>query len=153
MDLKTKIRYINRTVPIGVVANLVGIDEEVTSQIHCPFHDDSNKSARIFIHDVGNSSNGIFCYVCGQFRVWDIAFRYFGDDYKETFNYFENTLKVKYKGLDISEDEDEDRGQEEKLARVIKSLSSKRYSKKIYSELSTMVYNKNFKKLRKFTRS
>ena len=149
LSLSLKIKYINKTVPIGVVADLVGLPSESTQQVHCPFHEDSNKSARIFVHDIGDTANGLFCYVCGNFTVFNMALKYFGDSYQDTLNYFENNLGVKYKGLDFEAEENQDENYNKKLAKIINKLRKKDLNKKELVKIAKYIHTSNFKKLNK----
>jgi len=95
-SLSDKIRLINEKIPITKVLPLVGIHAETSHQVNCPFHDDDNASAKVFIHDRDNyKANGLYCWVCGNFTTFDIVKKHTGS-VKEALDYFESL------GLDLN---------------------------------------------------
>lgn len=97
MRLSDKIHYINKVAPFSkVLYEIKGIAIDSTQQIFCPYHDDINeKSARVYINNKQDGSDGLFCFKCGNFTAFKVVQEHFGGNIPETLKWFEDNYDIK----------------------------------------------------------
>lgn len=99
MTLFEKISYINRVVPFSkVLYQIHGLMIESTQQIYCIYHQDINeKSARVYINNKQDGSDGLYCFKCGNFSAFKVVLKSLNENIPETLKWFEVNYGVDFK--------------------------------------------------------
>jgi len=127
MTLSEKVNLINRSVPFAkVLYEIKGISVDSTQQIFCPYHQDLNeKSAKVYINNRQDGSDGLYCFKCGNFTAFKVVLESLGENIPETLKWFEDNYHINFK------DGDEGSGSRSNanIAELIKDC--KEHSKKV----------------------
>lgn len=111
MTLSEKINYINRVVPFAkILYEIKGISVDSTQQIYCPFHQDINeKSARVYINNRQDGSDGLYCFKCGNFSAFKVVLESLDDNIPETLKWFEDRYNLDFKDSSAGNNRDAER--------------------------------------------
>jgi hypothetical protein len=117
ISLRDKIKAINLQCDFAKVLEAtygISVEGEETL-IHCPRHDDNNRSAKVYYKPHDPTASGQYCWVCGNADTYHTALSYHSGNHAETLAWFESNFKVNY-GVDLREDDSNPK----KIAKLVK---------------------------------